>query len=211
MEHLDNLIMLHPSWNATEIHRQLEKDIDQEVNPELKGLSSIGLRTTQSYVRASRPLDTSGEWVPTDCSGEDAGLLLQSLAEAHYLSEEIHWPTKREAERILWVRRAAPTLPPLIAWALTRFILMREDRGESTRPLEMFLGYRCWASDQLWDMYLQHFGESLEGGIHYCMSLIEEFRQHLDGISQSEQQEKEFDQEAVDYENSAAGFHQPEE
>ena len=211
MERLDELILLYQAWTATEIHKQLEKDINQGLKPELKGLSLISLRTTQSYVKASRPLDTSGEWVPTDCSGEDAGLLLQSLAEAHYVLEETHWPTKREAERILWVRRAAPTLPPLIAWALTRFILMREDRGESTRALEMFLGFRCWASDDLWDMYLQHFEEPLESGIHYCMSLMAGYRQHLDGISQSEQQEKEVDQEAVYYENSAAGFHQPEE
>ena len=140
-EFIDNCMAEPPNWNATDIYAAMQDELKDR-----KDLPT--LRTVQSYVRANRPSDLSGVWVPTDWPGEDAATVLDSLVcEMHMLQAEIPWPTIREAELILWVRKAAPSLPAERAPNLARYYLIYEARKESTARLDWTLAHGLWQSD----------------------------------------------------------------
>ncbi|MDA1270555.1 MAG: hypothetical protein O3A93_04765 [Chloroflexi bacterium] len=157
MDVLDDLIADHPGWNATEIYQEMERQIKSKENPP----PIPTLRTVQSYVANSRPLDPTGRWVPTEWPGEDAALVLEALGAEQKWAGGGQWPTLRDAVRFLWVRKAAPTLPPFAVGSIARRYLLHEARGESTESLDYILAYRIWESSDAFDHYLNAIDQEL--------------------------------------------------
>ena len=54
------------------------------------------------------------------------------------------WPTLREAELILWVRKSAPTLPAVAVRSFARRYVVYEARQESTERFDWILAYHIW-------------------------------------------------------------------
>jgi hypothetical protein len=144
---LDTIISERPNWNATQIYEEMGRQINSRQDPP----PIPTLRTVQSYVRTNRPTDSSGAWVPTDWPGEDAAKVLEALAcEMHDFTEtKVPWPTAREAELILWVRKVIPDLPAERAPRIARFYLIYEARKENTQVLDWALVHRVWRPEGL--------------------------------------------------------------
>ena len=111
-------------------------------------------KTIERILKYHRPSDRT-PWVPMEIPGEDAGLVLESLAttERGMGLRNAGWPTNREADRILWVRKAAPTLPAIAARLLARYYLVYEDDPEQRQVLDWMITYRIWRSKAAWDEY----------------------------------------------------------
>jgi hypothetical protein len=108
------------SWTPTQIYNDLTK----EKYPEVATYGRPDKRTVQAIIKKSRPPDPSGPWEPTEWeSGKDVALVLDVVK---HLGEDggLIWPTQAEAERLRWLRQAAPTLPPTLAWRLARRYLI---------------------------------------------------------------------------------------
>jgi hypothetical protein len=156
---LDGLISERPNWNATQIYEEMGRQINSREDPPLIPT----LRTVQSYVRANRPTDPSGPWVPTDWPGEDAAVVLKALAcEMHdFVQAQVPWPTVREAELILWVTKVAPDLPASRAPRVARFYLIYEARKESTQVLDWALIHKAWTPEGV----AHHLRAAIQGWI----------------------------------------------
>jgi hypothetical protein len=147
MEVLDDLISCYPNWNATEIDGKMRK--------ELKDRTDLPtLRTVQNYVRENRPSDPTGPWEPTEWAGEDVAPVLDVLKLLRQTGEA-YWPTRAEAERVLWVRRIAPAMGLDLVWRFARRYVLYEARKVATERLGWFLAFRPWESSENEDAYFK--------------------------------------------------------
>jgi hypothetical protein len=146
---LDELLSKRPHWNATNIYEEMItilKDSQEQLPT---------LRSVQNYVKYNRSSDSSGVWVPTDWPGDDASLVMDSLAYERHISQisEIAWPTVDEAIQILWIRKFAPTYPPEWTPTLARYFLLYKARNESPEPLYWLLVYQTWQGGKNLEAY----------------------------------------------------------
>ena len=129
-----------------EILRNLEKEFDSKYLPSDKTIGRI--------LTYRRPLFHI-PWVPTDMPGEDARLVLESLAttDKGMGLRNAGWPTNWEADRILWLRKAAPTLPAVPARIFAGYYSVSEDDPDKRQILDWMISYRIWRSKAAWDEY----------------------------------------------------------
>ena len=109
------------------------------------------LRTVQAIVREYRPPDSSARWSVGDAEGDDeARLVLPVLAEiADRTKGHSSRVTHAEAEWVVRIRRAVPTLAPWQAFQLARFYLAKTARNESTETLDLYLALTVWPSARI--------------------------------------------------------------
>src|SRR5262249_49009895 len=112
-------------------------------------------RTVQRIVKASRPHDSSGPWVLRDADPEHARVVLETLAAVIQHTEgRIVELTRAEAERVVFLHRAAPDLPPLNGWSLAQVYALREARADSVADLDHLLAFAPWRHGKPgWDRY----------------------------------------------------------
>src|SRR5262249_3088566 len=62
--------------------------------------------------------------------------------------------TRAEAERVVFLHRAAPDLPPLNGWSLAQVYALREARADSVADLDHLLAFAPWRHGKPgWDRY----------------------------------------------------------
>jgi hypothetical protein len=147
MKLLDDLIADNPGWNATEIDKKMRTALsDRNDLPTL--------RTVQSYVKENRPHDPTGPWEPTEWSGEDVSLVLELVK---YLgeTEQLIWPTRREADHILWIKQTAPTLPLELTWRLTHRRIIHEAQQLPAQRIGWYLAFKPWQNGVNKDLYFK--------------------------------------------------------
>lgn len=136
-ESIREIAVKHPTWNSRQILDALGSEFEHTPD----------IRTVQRIVKADRPPDPSGSWRTTEWPGEDVKLVLEVLK---YLWEigEAYQLTQTEAENILWVRQAAPTLPADLAWQLAKRYVLYNVKEIPTLPLDLYLAFRPWESSE---------------------------------------------------------------
>jgi hypothetical protein len=151
-----------PSLTPSQIYKEMDAQ-GEDGSKKYKEIADYGLpdkRTVQSIVKQRRPPDPSGPWEPTEWgSGEDVVLVLDVIKHLGESSELI-WPTRTEAERIRWIKQIAQTLPPTLAWRLTRRYLIYEAQQISTKRLAWYLAFRPWESEANKELYFKMVPES---------------------------------------------------
>jgi hypothetical protein len=146
----------YPAWTPKQIYDYLDARNEQG-NFKHHVIAEYGLpeiRTVERIVKESRPPDPSGAWVPTKWAGEDVALVLEVL-KLLCQTGEAYWPTRAEAERLLWVRRAAPTMDLELAWRFARRYLLYEVQQVSTERLDWYLTFRPWEGTENKDAYFK--------------------------------------------------------
>jgi hypothetical protein len=142
---IEGLADKHPTWSPKQIYDDLgEWNAEGEYKYSVVrkyGLPEI--RTAERIVKDSRPPDPSGAWAPTEWSGEDAALVLEVLKYLRQMGQGV-WLTQAEADRILWVRRVAPTLPIGDVWRIMRRYMAREAKQQPTEYLVLYLAFKSW-------------------------------------------------------------------
>jgi hypothetical protein len=115
----------------------------------------VNRRTVERIVKEIKDLDQSGPWDPQDMSGQDARLVLETmgaLCRHSANSARQGHVTRAEAKQILWIRKAAPTLPAVDAFNLARvYILKLADPA----GVDWYLAMRPWESPELEAAYLE--------------------------------------------------------
>jgi len=131
-----------------QIHRSLTRWVGGD--PRLAHLVTAipDIRTIQRRVRELEPPDPSGQWsLRDDHTGANAELVLSALAELRKSSQgRRDHVTRREAEWIARVRRAAPTISALEAYAVARRYIAADVAGAQTDALDGYLAFRGWES-----------------------------------------------------------------
>ena len=145
-----------PTWSPKQIYDELISQNREGgyKHPEVEEWQPH-IRTVQQIVKKARPADPSGAWEPTEWdSGEDVAGVLEVIK---YLGGncELIWPTQAEAERILWIRQTAPTLPLELVWRLTRRYIIYESQQLHTKRLAWYLAFKPWESDANKELYFK--------------------------------------------------------
>ena len=142
---VERLADQNPTWSPKQIYDELGQWNDEREYkyPEVREHGHPEIRTVQKIVKESRPPDPSGAWMPTEWHGEDIPPVLEIIK---YLRQRgaAFWPTVAEAERILWVKRAAPTLPIEDVWRIMRRYMAHEPKQRSTEYLAVYLAFQSW-------------------------------------------------------------------
>ena len=173
----------HTSESPKDILRNLEKEFDSKYLPSYK--------TIERILSFRRPL-IHVPWVPTDMPGEDAGLVLESLAttERGMGPRNAVWPTNQEADRILWLRKAAPTLPAIAARMFAGYYLVSEDDPDKRQILDWMIIYRIWRKKAAWDEYRRMINNGYIPGldenarIYHCIA-FDYVRSYVQAIEKS--------------------------
>ncbi|MFC1938524.1 hypothetical protein ACFLWH_02615, partial [Chloroflexota bacterium] len=116
------------------------------------------IRTIQRIVKEVAIPDTSGTWSVADSEGEDARLVLDILAflisSAIGILKGNFSITKREAQWIIRIRKAAPDAPDLIVWALIELYIRRETNGiTDNADLDGYLALTPWRDNDCFRLY----------------------------------------------------------
>ena len=153
----------YPSWSPKQIYEELISQ-DKEGNYKHQETGVEGWqpepRTVQKIVKRVRLTDSSGPWEPVEWeSGGDVSVALEVMK---HLGEngELIWPTNAEAERILWIRQTAPTLPLELVWRLTRRYMIYEAQQLPTKRLAWYLTFKPWQSDANKELYFKVIPEA---------------------------------------------------
>ncbi len=104
------------------------------------------IRTIQRRFGELEPPDPSGQWsLRDDHTGANAELVFPVLAELRRSSQGRRGHvTRREAEWLARVRRAAPTISVLEAYAVARRYIAADVAGAQTDALDGYLAFRGW-------------------------------------------------------------------
>jgi hypothetical protein len=120
----------------------------------------LSLPTIRDIWRERNPAYESQPWSVMDGSGDDARILLAILQQVFRWSEgRIHSFTRREAEAVLAVHRAAPTInDALKVWAFATEYIRRQEADAEVWDLDLMLAYRIgeassYLTDPLWAEY----------------------------------------------------------
>ena len=136
-------------WGATQIYSHLERQplyVNRVPTP----------RTIQRRVNELTPRDSSGAWRVQEEDPDDARLVLDVLAAVVVETMgETRQLTKTEADRVLRVRKAAPTASPWEAWLIARLYMARESGGEETTDLDCVLAFEPWQSGKRSQQYFE--------------------------------------------------------
>ena len=154
---VEDLASDHPSLAPKQIYDCVvaRKEDGAYEHSEVQQYGEPGLRTVEDIVKKARPPDPSGPWEPTEWeNGEDVALVLKVIK---YLGEnsELTWPTRVEAERILWVRETAPSLPLELVWRLTRRYIVYGSQQLPTKRLAWYLAFKPWESEANKEVYFK--------------------------------------------------------
>lgn len=144
-------------WTPAEIHRHLEEKFPTAKVPDL--------RTVQRIVADFQPTDKSGPWrlAYADAPAGAARDILDVLAAAMYGSGgRVTQLTQRQAEWISRLRAVAPDLPPWATYRLTNMYMVREDQGQGTDDLDVFLAFTPWRSETQAQRYYEMVLERAE-------------------------------------------------
>ncbi len=145
----------------------------------LKGLHKAGeitwvpsLRTIQEVMRQHSPPDPSGPWSVADALDDDAALVLPVLAAiAERTSGRRSSFTRREAELIAKIRRAAPDLDLIAAFAYAREYMLCKERGVSTDDLDIGLAFSPWKDASAVKRFVQAVGEDVAKEVFFAIPL----------------------------------------
>jgi hypothetical protein len=142
---IERLADKYPTWTPKQIYDELGalNDEGEAKYPAVREHELPEIRTVQRIVKKSRPPDPSGAWMPTEWPGEDIPPVLEIIKYLRQRGDAI-WPTLAEAKRILWVRRAAPTLPFGYAWNIIRRYVAHEATQQSVEYLSVYLAFKSW-------------------------------------------------------------------
>lgn len=131
-------ILAFRRWKAPAIHAELLKEFGKGRTP--------NLRTIQRWVNKITPEDPTGPWRLADADDpDDAALVVPVIATVG--KEVLRWAlTKREAEWVVRIRKAAPELPiiavPQVVWTY----MVWEQSEWPTELLDLVLSARPWRS-----------------------------------------------------------------
>jgi hypothetical protein len=153
---IENMATDFPTWSPKQIYDELTSRNREGVfkHPEVEEWEPE-LRTVQKIIKRARPADPSGTCEPTEWeNGEDVALVLEVIK---YLvgNGELIWPTRAEAQRILWIRQTAPTLLLELVWRLTRRYIIYESQQLPTKRLAWYLAFKPWESDANKELYFK--------------------------------------------------------
>jgi hypothetical protein len=124
--------------SASDIHRQLVKELAGE-------LALPHERTTRAWVRRFRTPDASGRWELRPGAGPGARLVLGVLEAFAAMGGRIPlYLTNDDANWIITIREAAPTLGPMSAQVLASSYKSRLANGAATADLDYFLAVAPW-------------------------------------------------------------------
>lgn len=131
----------------SQIYRHMEKD-----NRYQGRVPTI--RTIQRIVSSKKVTDPSGPWTIEDFAGEDSGLILEVLENQILITEgRVRNFSKAEANLILKIRKIAPGLHVFRVYLLAQYYRIRKENGESTEPLDAYLAFKPWRSEEAWEKY----------------------------------------------------------
>lgn len=145
----EELIRLHPWMGGGKLIGLLKKDtrlVDRE--DEIPSASTI-----DRWILKLRPQDTSGEWgIEHAKDGDDARIVLEVYRALRDATDGVepkkgHF-THLEAEWIIRVKRAAPTLDDFRVWIVADHYVRAKLQGQKTEGLLSFLGYRPWENKE---------------------------------------------------------------
>lgn len=136
-----------------------------ESDPAIKPDRLPTLRTIERIVKDLAPDDGTGPWKLGDSGPEDTTIVLRTIAALALGSEKhsrIYEPlTRREAEWVVRVARAAPDLPPgWPVWRLARMYLGHEQRNMPTRPVDFYVAMAPWRGERERVTYLEAIAEA---------------------------------------------------
>jgi hypothetical protein len=95
--------------------------------------------------------------------------------------ESVPWPTRTEADRILWTLKAG--VPEIVAYGVAMFYLMREARQDSTRDLDWFIAFRPWLSHEIQEDYGDVMGHpELEVGLWFLLDLYRKIQDEYQNV-----------------------------
>jgi|GEM_PF-5336084 len=159
---------LYHHWTPKQIFDYLQNMGKQDSDDAVALLESLQslerelpeIWTIQRIVRDFTPQDTSDPWKIDDKDTKPDDLacimaMLEFVIEDSY--GEITTLTKDEVEWTLRLHKAAPGAGVGITWRLVRLYMLYRSRGESTRPLDIFVALRPWAGmgeEALYDWFV---------------------------------------------------------
>ena len=127
----------HREWTATQIREALVE--------KYKGSHIPTIRTIRRYIKG--PPDESGHW-SLGASGEDDVLILPVLKDVILASHgRRRYVTKARAKYIVLVRKAAPSLPPFMAYVAATEYQHAEESNRSTAGLDAWLAFFAAGQD----------------------------------------------------------------
>lgn len=150
LSHIKDMLSLDRGVTPGQVFQSIGEEFGSPDKPD-----PVNRRTVERIVKELKDFDQSGPWEPRNTSGEDARLVLETLNHLLITTAPRFYPfTNEEARLIVWIRKAAPTLPPIDAWALARlYITFRSE--EETIAIDCFLAMRPWESEEAREFYLQ--------------------------------------------------------
>jgi hypothetical protein len=136
-------------WGATQIHKHLERQ------PDFRGRVPTP-RTIQRRVSELTPRDSTGAWRAQEADPDNARLVLDVVAAVvvETMGEKTQF-TKAEADRVLWVRKTAPSISPWEAWLIARLYMARDSGGEETTDLDSVLAFEPWQESRRGRQYFE--------------------------------------------------------
>lgn len=97
---------------------------------------------TIERIYAGRPNDPSGTWSLGDVGAEDPRPILDVLAYVQALTGgRVQAFTRKEAEWVSRLRRAASTFGPLETWQIARQYVTRENQKQDTEDLDSYVAF----------------------------------------------------------------------
>ncbi len=120
------------------------KDIRQDFEDDADWIGPLpSLRTIEREVRKLVD-DASGAWTLADSAPQDAGLVLDVLAEIRKKSKGHLTLTKAVGDWLVRVRRAVPNIPAHVALYVARAYQAAKDQGEPPQWIDDLLVTRAW-------------------------------------------------------------------
>lgn len=131
--------LVDADWTPAQIHKTLGDD------PRSHGYDTGDvptLRSIQRIVRDLAPKDATGSWTVASAEPEEISDVLDVIAEITVRSEgRVKDVTERTASWIARLRRAVPTLRPVLVFELAKDYMRREDNSEDTEDLDFYLAF----------------------------------------------------------------------
>ena len=189
------ILVDHPHSGCCRSHQHHEiEDLEplvlqvQNLTDEFDTSDIPSRKTIERIIRFHPPSDQN-PWVPRNMVGEDARLVLESMSTTEQGMGLLNagWPTTREAECILWIRKSAPTLPAIAARIFAIYYLVNEDDPIKRQMLEWMIAYRIWEGEEKWKEYRRMVEagyipgpENEHARIYHCIAFdyVQSFQQH---------------------------------
>jgi hypothetical protein len=138
--------LVDQGWQQpAEIRRKLQDGADAKTLP----WPVPSLPTVRALVYKRLPADDSEPWALHDANGDDAAIVLKTLADViAYTDGRRRSFSRREARYIVTISRACPEPYPLAVWLLAREYMRREASGDDCADLDSALAFGAASMSQ---------------------------------------------------------------